>query len=96
MWTVSGTCATGASVTILNTTTGRGIVSEDLARTGVYIITIAASAGDQGVATQTVTGELSSEEPFTFVALGQGAGGAGGSGGASSGSSTSGSSSTGP
>jgi hypothetical protein len=46
LWQISGTCLPGAEVIALDVRTGRGVVVEDLANSGVFVVSIAGSPCD--------------------------------------------------
>lgn len=63
VFTVSGTCEEGATVTLLNEATHRGVVIEDDDLDGKFFVTIEATLCDTGWAMQT-TAEGSGEKAY--------------------------------
>ncbi len=66
-WTVSGYCTVGATVTVLNEKTGRGVVVEDLDRTGHYVVVLAGTKCDLASVTEEVGDEESSDTTFVLA-----------------------------
>jgi hypothetical protein len=68
-WQVSGDCVPGATVLVVNNTTGRGAVVEDLDQSGSYSVAIAGKACDPASVTQmlNVDGSEESGGPTPFV-----------------------------
>ncbi len=60
-WQISGTCLPGAEVIAVDVKTGKGVVVEDLARSGVFVVSIAGSPCDVVSISQQV-GETPSAE----------------------------------
>ena len=64
-WQVFGTCDAGAIVTVFDETTGMGVVVEDRAMTGKYVVILAGSECDSAWVRESFQDEESS--PTTFV-----------------------------
>jgi hypothetical protein len=73
LWQVSGQCVVGATVSVVNQTTGRGAIYEDLARMGSYHVTIAGTPCDVVVIWQQNSEGVSSATPFLLEAFTNGA-----------------------
>jgi hypothetical protein len=65
-WIVSGDCTPGATVTLLNDATGRGVVFEDRQSQGTYRIEITAMRCDQGSIREQIGEELSPPTSFFY------------------------------
>ncbi|NUQ74490.1 MAG: hypothetical protein HUU21_13120 [Polyangiaceae bacterium] len=65
-WTISGTCLTGAIVTVFNERTGRGAVVEDRDNTGFFSVTIEADPCDLAWAKQEEGQDTSSRNTFVI------------------------------
>lgn len=63
-WTISGTCESGALVTVFNETQHQGVVVEDRDRRGKFVVTLKADLCDVGWASQVVGNESSSRTSF--------------------------------
>lgn len=67
LWQIAGNCDRGALVTVFDTATGRGVVVEDVARSGTYHVAIAGKVCDTvWVSQQTLEG---GESPVTAFVL---------------------------
>lgn len=64
-WTISGTCLTGAIVTVFNERTGKGAVVEDRENTGFFSVTIQADPCDVAWAKQEEGQDTSARTTFT-------------------------------
>ncbi|HLM74656.1 MAG TPA: hypothetical protein VK459_18240 [Polyangiaceae bacterium] len=65
-WTVSGTCNTGAIVTVFNERTGKGAVVEDRENTGFFSVVIEADPCDLAWAKQEEGQDASGRTTFTI------------------------------
>jgi hypothetical protein len=63
-WIVTGTCSPGALVTVLNDETGQGVVYEDRAESGHWLVEIEADRCDSAWASQERGNEESSRTGF--------------------------------
>jgi len=66
-WTIAGSCNTGAIVTVFNQTQGQGVVIEDRALTGRFVVKLQANLCDVGWISQLVVGEEPSESAGLVV-----------------------------
>ncbi len=69
IWFVSGTCAEGALVTVLNDETGEGVVVEDRDLDGRWFISFAAEECDLAWAKQERGSDSSSRNTFVVEAI---------------------------
>jgi hypothetical protein len=65
-WTVSGTCLTGAIVTVFNERTGKGAVVEDRENTGFFSVVIEAEPCDLAWAKQEEGQDTSARTTFSI------------------------------
>lgn len=65
-WTISGTCLTGAIVTVFNERTGKGAVVEDRDNLGVFSVTLDAEPCDFAWAKQEEADETSGRTTFNI------------------------------
>lgn len=63
-WTISGTCESGALVTVFNETQHQGVVVEDRDRRGKFVVKLKADLCDVGWASQVVGSDSSSRTSF--------------------------------
>lgn len=68
VWEVSGTCTTGAIVTVFNEQTGRGVVIEDRARIGRYTVDIEGAECDLAWVKEDIGDETSATASFVLAA----------------------------
>lgn len=69
VWFVSGSCAPGALVTVLNDETGQGAVFEDREESGHWSVKLVAEECDQAWASQERDGDSGSRANFTIEAF---------------------------
>jgi hypothetical protein len=65
-WIVTGTCAPGALVTVLNDDTGTGVVYEDRTESGHWFVELEAEKCDRAWASQQYGGDRSKRTNFTI------------------------------
>src|SRR5690349_18742163 len=65
-WTVAGSCAPGAVVSIFNDTQNKGVLIEDTDLSGKFVVTVTADLCDVGWVSQVLGTETSTEAPFLF------------------------------
>lgn len=67
-WTIAGSCLPGAIVSIFNDTQNQGVLVEDTAHTGKFVVTLDADECDVGWVSQVVGAETSGQVPFVVEA----------------------------
>jgi hypothetical protein len=65
-WTIAGSCTPGAVVSVFNETTNKGVLVEDVDRSGKFVVTLTGDLCDLGWVSQVVGTETSVEEHFVL------------------------------
>lgn len=68
-WTIAGTCIPGAVVSVFNDTQNQGVLIEDTAQQGKFVVTLVADECDVGWVSQVVGTETSGQVAFVVEAL---------------------------
>lgn len=68
-WTIAGTCLPGAVVSVFNATQNQGVLIEDTAHLGKFVVVLKADECDLGWVSQTLGNESSGQEPFVVEAF---------------------------
>jgi hypothetical protein len=63
-WLVSGSCQPGAIVSVFDETSGVGVIVEDRARTGHYVVSLQAARCDVAWITEEIDNQTSTETVF--------------------------------
>lgn len=67
-WTIAGTCLPGAVVSIFNDTQNQGVLVEDTAQMGKFVVTLDADECDVGWVSQVLGTEASAQASFVVEA----------------------------
>jgi hypothetical protein len=67
-WTIAGPCLPGAIVSVFNDTRNEGVLVEDTARLGKFVVTLDADECDVGWVSQVLGTEASAQTPFVVEA----------------------------
>ena len=65
-WTVSGSCIPGAVVSVFNDKQSQGVLVEDSARTGRFVVTLSGDLCDSAWVSQVNGAQASTELPFVL------------------------------
>lgn len=68
-WTISGSCLPGAVVSVFNETQKQGVLIEDTAQLGKFVVTLKANECDVGWVSQLVGTETSGQAGFVVEAI---------------------------
>jgi hypothetical protein len=68
-WTIAGSCAPGAVVSVFNVTQNQGVLIEDVDLSGKFVVTLSAAQCDRGWVSQVSGTETSAQAPFVFEAF---------------------------
>lgn len=67
-WTIAGSCLPGAVVSVFNDTRNQGVLVQDTALQGKFVVTLDADECDVGWVSQVVGAETSGQESFVVEA----------------------------
>jgi hypothetical protein len=67
-WTIAGTCLPGAVVSVFNDTQSQGVLVEDTAQAGKFVVTLDADECDVGWVSQVLGTEASAQVSFVVEA----------------------------
>lgn len=68
-WTVAGSCHPGAVVSVFNDKQDQGVLVEDSARTGRFIVTLTGDLCDSAWVSQVDGAQASTEVPFVLAPM---------------------------